>query len=167
LEDPDGKKTDTMNSKKLKFVGFKLALRRFAIRVENIERVIAAVEIRSIPQMPDHVKGIINLHGEIIPVIDIRAIFGLQKKEIELSDQFIIVNTSARKQALWVDSTEGITEVTASSMVEAEKLAYGTKYIEGVVKTKKGMILVTNIEKFLSPGELALLETAINQKEAI
>ena len=154
---------------KIKLVIFKIAQQGFALLLSNIERIVQIVEIKRLPKMPEHVSGIINLHGEIIPVINLRFLFNLPKKEIELSDQLIIANTSTRKIALLVDSTQDVVEFSEDKIIKSDKIMLGIQYIKGVIKLDGGMVFFNDLDKFLKPEELELLETSLkdNTKEKI
>jgi purine-binding chemotaxis protein CheW len=91
-----------------KIVLFSLEEPRYALYLSAVERVIRSVEITPLPKAPEIVLGVINLQGEIIPVIDIRRLFHLPAREIDLEDQFITARTSKRLLVLSVDSVEGV-----------------------------------------------------------
>jgi purine-binding chemotaxis protein CheW len=148
---------------KLKLLIFKIDNQQFALPITAVEKVIEIVDIRLLPKTPKYVCGIINMHGEIISVINLRLLFGLQEKEIELSDQLLIVSTSLFKHALWIDSTDKIIEIDRNKIVHSEEIKYGEKYVQGVVKLENGMVLINDVEKFLSSDELKELELALKK----
>ncbi len=148
----------------IKLITFKLDNQRFALPLPDVERVIQVVEMRKLPKMADYIYGIINMHGEILPVINIRLLFKLPVREIELSDQLIIATISSLKVALLVDSTHEIVEIKEEEIVKADKIMFGMEYVIGVVKLKNNMVLINDIEKFLSPEELKKLEIEIKKQ---
>ncbi|MBI9068209.1 MAG: chemotaxis protein CheW [Salinivirgaceae bacterium] len=149
----------------MKLITFKLANQTFALPLADVERVIQVVEMRKLPKTPKSICGIINMHGEILPVINIRLLFMLPVREIELSDQLIIATISSRKVALLVDSTHDVVEIDEEEIIKADKIMFGMKYVTGVVKLENNMVLINDIAKFLSPEELTKLEVEIkNQK---
>ncbi len=150
--------------KRINLIIFQLNNRQFALPVNVVERVVHAVEINSLPKMPDYLLGIINIHGEITPVINVRILFGLEAKEVELSDRFIIATTSSLKIALLVDSTNEVVEFNENEIVNSDKIMYGKKYIKGVIKLKDGMVLINDIDEFLSPDELIELEAILSNQ---
>lgn len=137
---------------------------RFALPIRVVNRVVQVVELRKLPKMPNYLDGIINFHGEVIPVINIRALFGFSSKEIELSDQLIIAYTSTQKIALLVDSTAEVVELDEAEIVKPDKVMYEKRYINGVIKLKDGMVLINDIDEFLSPKELKQLEELLSQQ---
>jgi len=151
----------------LRLIGFRLDNQRFAIPFQFIESIVHVVEINQLPQMPDFIKGIINFHGIIIPVLSPRILFRMEEKEIELSDQLMIVNTSSRKLALLVDSSQEVFEIKESDMVKSDKILSGIKYLKGVIRLEDEMILINDIDEFLSDEELARIEVALDQIKEI
>ena len=106
---------------KIKLVIFQLALHKFALPISAVERIIQIVEISELPKSPEFLMGIINVHGEIVPVIDPRVLFDLPLKEIELSDQLIFVKTANVKIALWVDVTNEVLDIPLEKYIDIKK----------------------------------------------
>ena len=99
------------NIDKQKIVLFSLEELRYALYLSDVVKVERAVEITPLPKAPQVVSGVINYHGEIIPVIDIRKLFRLPQRDIHLEDQFIIARTSQRLVVLVVDSVNGVYDI--------------------------------------------------------
>jgi purine-binding chemotaxis protein CheW len=144
-----------------RLVSFNLDDQKFALFLAAVMRIIRVVEITGLPEAPAIVLGIINIHGEIIPVFDIRKRFSLPRREMQLDDQLIIAHTSRGTVALLVDSVNDVFEVSEEKVVAGESILPGLDYIEGVVKTKDGMILIHDLEEFLSLAEEKALNEAI------
>jgi len=144
-----------------KIVLFSLDEPRYALYLSTVERVVRAVEITPLPKAPDIVLGVINFQGEIIPVIDIRDRFHLPGRERDLEDQFIIAHTSKRLVVLAVDSVAGVYEIDTPQIVEVEGAFPYTDYISGIAKVDTRIILITDLEKFLSLDEEIILNKAL------
>lgn len=157
-------KTAEKINKQKKLVMFRLDEQRFALSLPTVERVVRIVEITSLPKAPDYIKGIIDFHGEIIPVVNVRMLFNLREREIELSDQLIITKTSMRKVALWVDSISEVVERPEEEIIKSEKILLGIDYVEGVFKFKDGMVLLQDLDQFLSMEEVKLLRNALKKQ---
>jgi len=134
----------------------------FAIPIKVVQQCIQIIEILPVPDFPQYISGIINILGEVIPVIHLRILFGLSEKEIELSDQMIIVTSRERSFALLVDSVSEIKEIMEEEVVKFEMIKYGKKYVSGVIKLEDGMVLINNVDLFLDENELKELENAIH-----
>ncbi|MHB8535590.1 MAG: chemotaxis protein CheW [Sulfuricaulis sp.] len=143
-------------------VGLTLDGQRYALRLAQVERVIRAVEIVPLPQAPEIVVGVINVQGWVIPVVNMRKRFRLPEREIILSDQFVIARTSRRPVALIVDGTDGVVEFPEHRVVRAEKILPGMEHVEGVARLEDGIILIHDLDKFLSLEEEKTLDRALS-----
>lgn len=142
-------------------VVFSLDEQRYALLLSNVERIVRAVEITPLPKAPEIVLGVINVRGEIIPVVNIRKRFRLPEREIALSDHLIIAKTSRRAVALLADRVGQVLEVPENKIISAKKILPAMDYVEGVVKLEDGLILIHDLEKFLSLEEERALERAM------
>jgi len=145
-----------------KIVVFVLDASRFALYLSSVERVIHAVEVTPFPKAPTIVLGVINLQGAIVPVIDIRKRFLLPVKEISVNDQFIILRTTKRLLAFAVDSVEDVVNLQRDQVVAAEEVFPFADFIAGIAKTEKRLVLINDVEKFLSLDEEEELTKALN-----
>jgi|LQYC01.1.fsa_nt_gi purine-binding chemotaxis protein CheW len=153
---------DPMNELK-DLVIFSLENRHFGLHLSTVERIVRAVEVTPLPKAPEIVFGIINMQGRIIPVLNIRKRFCLPEKEIEPRDQFIIANTSKRPVALVVDSVIGLIQHPGQEIISAGEILPTIDYVEGVIKIKGDIILIHNLEKFLSLEEEKTLDKALKE----
>lgn len=149
----------------MQFFVFFVNKQKFAIPLESVEKVIQAVEICSLPHTPGYMAGIINMHGEVIPVINMHFLFGWESGELDITDQFIIVLTSKFKFALWVDSTQGIIEAEDENILQSERIQYEEKFVQGIVKLENGMVLISDADKFFSKKELEDIESALKHTD--
>ena len=148
-------------SKSNQLVVFTLDEQRYALYLPAIERIWRIAEIAPLPKAPEIVLGVVNVQGRVIPVIDVRKRFRLPERDINLSDQLIIAQMSRRTVALVVDAVSGVVECPAQDMISAEEILPGMEYVEGVVKLEDGMILIHDLEKFLSLEEDKSLDKAL------
>ena len=142
-------------------VVFQLHDQRYALDLEVVERLVRIVEITSLPKAPDIVLGMIDVAGRVIPVVDIRRRFGLPARGTTLSDQIIIARTSKRSVGLVVESTLGIREVSAFNLIGAEEILPKIEYIKGVVRLSDGVVLIHDLESFLSLEEERAMEDSM------
>jgi len=152
----------------IRLVNFNIDDQKYALLLSAVIRIIRVVEITSLPKAPEIVLGVINMHGLIIPVFDIRKRFHLPQREMQLDDQLIIAHTSQRTVALLVDSVSDVIEISEEKIVTGEKILPGLEYVEGLVKTEDGMILIHDLEQFLFLQEEKALNEAmeeLNQNE--
>lgn len=144
-------------------VTFSLDDQRYAVYLAAVERVVPAFEITSLPQSPDIIAGVINLQGRIFAVADIRKRFGLPERELADTDQFIIARTQNKSIAIIVDKAHGVIEFTAAQQVQVNTVIHASTCIEGIVKLDDGMVLIHDLDKFLSLEERHKLDQALHR----
>lgn len=142
-------------------VVFLLDGQQFALHLSSVEGVVRIVEITPLPKAPDIVSGIINYKGTVIPVMNVRKRFNFKERELELSDQLIIARTTQRTVALHVDNVSGVFERTEDHIVDARDVLPKIQYIEGIIKVDEGIILIHNLDQFLSLEEGKILDDAM------
>lgn len=140
---------------------FALDDRAYALRLAAVERVARMVAVTPLPKAPEIVMGVVNVRGRIVPVFDIRRRFRLPAREISVSDQLVIARTARRPAALAADAVSGVREYPDEAVVEAERVLPGLEYVEGVVKLADGLILIHDLDKFLSLDEGESLDRAL------
>jgi purine-binding chemotaxis protein CheW len=145
----------------LTYVTFILDEGHYALALSAVERITQTVEITPLPKAPDIVLGIINIHGKIIPVVNIRRRFHLPERDIEPTHRLIIAHTLKLTVALVVDAVLGVIETPEDRVVKADTVLPGVDYVQGVVKMEDGMVLIHDLHKFLSLEEEKTLNTAI------
>ena len=147
----------------VQLVAFMLDEQRYGLRLSVVERVVRAVEVISLPSAPDIVMGVINLAGQVVPVVNVRRRFRLPEKELGLDDQLIIAKTVGRTVALLVDSASSLVKVSAGDVIHASKILPRIDYIDGVATLEDGMLLIHDLDKFLSLEEERALDAAMTQ----
>jgi purine-binding chemotaxis protein CheW len=135
---------------------------QYALHLGNVERVVRAAEVTPLPRSPNIVLGVINAQGTILPVVNVRRRFRLMEREMEPTDRLIIAKTSLRRVALLVDSVTGVIERTMADVVPAAAIVPQTQYVEGVTKLNENILLVHDLDSFLSLDEERALDDALN-----
>jgi purine-binding chemotaxis protein CheW len=142
-------------------VKFILDDQSYAIPLPLVERVVRAVALTRLPKAPPIVLGIINVGGAILPVVNIRKRFRLPDREAGLRDHMIIAITSRRKVVLPVDSAFGVEQYREDSIVNPDQIVPQIQYVQGVAKLHNGLVLIHNIDTFLSLDEHNALDDAL------
>jgi len=132
-----------------------------ALALSALERVIRAVYLAPLPDAPEIVLGVVNVQGRVIPVVNVRKRFRLPEREIALTDQLVIARTNRRPVALVADAVSGVLEYAQPHLVGPEKIFPGLEYVDGVAKLDDGLILIHNLDRFLSLDEETSLDRAI------
>lgn len=137
---------------------------RFGIRLSEINKIIRAVEITMVPNGPGYLCGIIDMHGDIVPVINMHVRIGLTDRPTRVEDRFIIANANNKVLALRVDEVTGIIENAENQYLNAEAFSSDLE-IHGVIKSDDGLILIYNLETFLSSEDFDFLEEITKKQD--
>ena len=140
---------------------FTLDEHSYALHLPAVERALRMVEISPLPKAPEIVLGVINVQGRIVPVFNVRKRFRLPERETSLSDQLIVAQTSRRTVAMLADAVSGVVAYPEQQVIAAERILPGLEYVEGVAKLEGGMILIHDLDKFLSLEEETTLDNAL------
>jgi len=144
-------------------VVFTFAENRYALNLASVERIVHALEITPLPKAPEIVLGVINIAGRIVPVLDMRKRFRLPEREIQVTDHVVIATTARRRVALLVDSVVGVVESSTAQRIAAEQVLPRMPYVEGIVKLDDGMVLIHDLDAFLSLEEEKAIDAAISK----
>jgi purine-binding chemotaxis protein CheW len=132
---------------------FLLDGRRYGLRLDAVERVVPAAALIPLPGTPAIVLGLLDLEGRFVPVVDIRARFHLSGREMGISDCIIIATTARRTLGILVDAPGEVIEAVATEIDRGSGVLLGSDYITGVVRLDAGLVLIHDLEGFLSPEE--------------
>ena len=156
--------SDAIHTMTDQIVVFTLDEQPYALPLPAVVRVIHAIEIRHLPKAPEIIIGIINVKGQIIPVADIRKRFGLAAHEIDPDDRLIIADTGKREVAILVDTVTGIRDLAPGQQKQARETLPFAEYLKGVAKIDDELILIYDLDQFLSLDEEKELEQAMKTK---
>lgn len=145
-------------------VVFRLDDQRYAMSLVAVERIVRAVEVTALPEAPAIVLGVIDLAGHVLPVLNIRRRFRLPEREISPADQFLIARTARRGVALVVDEAQEVIERPDTEIIGPAQIVPGLEQIQGVVKLHDGLVLIHDLETFLSLDEARALDEALNEE---
>lgn len=126
---------------------------RYALPLPAVDRVVRMAAITPLPKAPDIVLGVVNVQGRVIPVVNMRRRFHLPEREIALTDQLVIAHTARRPVALVADAVLDVIAYPAQSLIAAGEVLPNIEYVEGVIKLADGLILIHDLDKFLSLEE--------------
>ncbi|MBI5658275.1 MAG: purine-binding chemotaxis protein CheW [Nitrosomonadales bacterium] len=142
-------------------VVFTLDGQRYGLPLAAVDRVVRMAAITPLPRAPDNVLGIINVQGRVIPVINLRGRFRLPVREPSPADQLVIARTTRRMVALVADEVLDLIGYAGAEAVSPHDILPGIECVRGVVKLASGLILVHDLDGFLSLEEDAALGRAL------
>jgi purine-binding chemotaxis protein CheW len=135
---------------------------RYALSADAVELVIPALEITPLPGAPDIVLGVINLHGAVLPVMDIRARFRLPQRPPDVDDHFVIVRTARRRLVFPVDRVVDVRDIASCNIVDTDETKQFEGYLSGIVRLDNDIVLIHDVDSFLSIDEERLLDEALD-----
>ena len=141
---------------------FTLDEQSLALDVVTVETIVEVVEISPVPGAPRGVRGVINMRGAVVPVYDLRVRFGKPEREVRITDYLVIANTKRRKVALIVDAAVGVVKVDQAQVVVATEILPEFDAIEGVMKLDGDIVLIHDLDRFLSLEGQRELDAALS-----
>ncbi len=147
-----------------KYLTFALADEEYGISILKIKEIIGMMPITSVPQTPDFVKGVINLRGKVIPVVDLRVRFGMESADYTERTCIIVVEIAGQSNDILmgcvVDAVSEVLNIKAEETEDSPKFGgkLKTDYILGMAKMEGGVKILLDIDEVLSAAEVAFLE---------
>ncbi|MDH3975940.1 MAG: chemotaxis protein CheW [Deltaproteobacteria bacterium] len=139
-----------------KFLTFQLQEEEYGLEILKVREIIGIMAITTVPQTPDHVKGVINLRGEVIPVIDLRLKFRLTEGEYDRRTCIIVVDVRGMLMGIVVDTVSEVIHIDDNCIEEPPSfgIALNTDYILGMGKVGDQVKILLEIDKVLTSAEL-------------
>ncbi|MCA9730795.1 chemotaxis protein CheW [candidate division KSB1 bacterium] len=151
------------NSNSIHYLTFTLDGEVFALDISKVREVLDYAKITKIPRTPEFMRGVINLRGNVVPVIDVRLKFGLTETQRTVDTCIIIVEVQMDEDNIVLgalaDSVKEVLEIEPSTVEPAPKMGtrLNTKFIDGMAKQDDSFIIILNIDKIFSTDELTLV----------
>ncbi len=150
---------DTGKEGEVQVVAFTMGEEEFACDIQVVSEVIKMLKVTPLPQSLEFIEGVINLRGEVIPVIDLRRRFGMEEVERTKESRIIVVEVEGRMVGLIVDSVSEVIRLPEKQIQEApEQLAKGrSDLISGVGKVDDRLLIILNTAQILTSEEQSAL----------
>ena len=148
-----------------KFLTFKLGDESYAIPIMKIKEIIGMMPITKVPKLPEFIKGVINLRGKIIPVIDLRIKFGLEEKEYDERTSIIVMEiqteTSSGTDGIVVDTVSEVIDIPPSDIEPPPEYggSINQEFLTGMGKTAGNVIMLLDADKIFTSKEKEILES--------
>lgn len=148
-----------------KFLTFVLGNEEYGIEILRVREIIGLMDITTVPQTPDYMKGVINLRGKVIPVIDLRLKFSMQEEIHTQETCVIVVEVNNTSIGIIVDSVSEVLDIKSGDIEETPSFGQGidTNFIMGLGKVKEQIIILLDIESVLSSDELEMVEQLVKE----
>jgi purine-binding chemotaxis protein CheW len=138
------------------FVGFRLGDEDYAIAITKIQEIILMKPITRLPQVPEAIEGLINLRGNVIPIVNLRKRFGLPAREFDDETRTVVVNTHDKTVGFIVDEVTQVMRVASDQIqpVPISVAGLARRYIAGVARLEERLLIILEIDRLIDPAEL-------------
>jgi len=156
---------NALQDKEGKYLTFTLAQEDYGLEILKVREIIGMMDITAVPQTPEYVKGVVNLRGRVIPVIDLRLKFGLEAAEYGERTCIIVVEVQSEmgpvQMGVVVDSVSEVLNINGDDIEPAPSFGtrLKTQFILGIAKTKGTIKILLDIDRVLTTEEMAGLES--------
>jgi purine-binding chemotaxis protein CheW len=148
----------------VQYLTFKLADEIFAFDVAKVREILELTSITKVPQTPDFMRGVINLRGSVVPVIDLRRTFGMYCTEQTVNTCIIVVEVNFARETLVLgvlaDSVQEVVEMEPDQIEPPPQLGtqLNTEFIKGMGKVENNFVMILDIDKVFSADDLTDLQ---------
>lgn len=151
--------TDSEIKSTSRFLTFFIDEEQYGLDISRIKEIIALMNITNIPKTPDFVKGVINLRGSIIPVIDIRLKFGMESKDETLETAIVIYEIDNISIGFIVDRVDDVFSIDNENISDAPDFgtSIDTTFISGIAEIEGGVIMILDLKNIFDHNELTLV----------
>lgn len=142
-------------------VSFQLGTEEYGVDISQVQEIIRMVEITHVPRAPHFMEGVINLRGQLIPIIDLRTRFGMERAAPTKSTRIVVTEIGTKRVGIVVDSVSEVLNIPLDNIEEAPEMiaGVGTEYIQGVGKVNDRLIIMLDLTMVISNDEKQQLET--------
>lgn len=143
---------ETSTKAEQQLVVFDLARESYGVNIGKVSEIIRMQEITKVPRTPEYVEGVINLRGKIIPVIDLRKMFGLVVGEQNKENRTVVVDIGGQNIGIIVDAVTEVLRIASDSVEPPSSVIVtaGSDYLLGIAKLEDKMIILLDLDKVLS-----------------
>jgi purine-binding chemotaxis protein CheW len=156
-------------SETIQVVSFKLGSEEYGVDIAQVQEINRMVAVTHVPRAPQFMEGVINLRGQLIPIIDLRARFGMPRAEHTKNTRIVVTEIGAKRVGMVVDSVSEVLRLPVEHIEPAPEMITGvdTEYIRGVGKIEDRLIILLDLARIISGSEKRELESADVAPEAL
>ena len=147
-------------SETIQVVSFKLGSEEYGVDIAQVQEINRMVAITHVPRAPQFMEGVINLRGQLIPIIDLRTRFGMPRTEQTKNTRIVVTEIGAKRVGMVVDSVSEVLRLPSEQIEDAPEMITGvdTEYIRGVGKIEDRLIILLDLARIISGDERRELE---------
>ena len=146
---------------RIQVVSFHLGSEEYGVDISQVQEIIRMVEITHVPRAPRFMEGVINLRGQLIPIIDLRTRFAMPRADQTKSTRIVVTEIGNKKVGIIVDSVSEVINIPIEQVEDAPDMiaGVGTEYIQGVGKVGERLIILLDLTMVITGEEKAQLES--------
>lgn len=150
-----------LSGERVQVVSFHLGTEEYGVDISQVQEIIRMVEITHVPRAPHFMEGVINLRGQLIPIIDLRTRFSMHRAEHTKSTRIVVTEIGSKRVGIVVDSVSEVINIPLESVEPAPDMiaGVGTEYIQGVGKVAERLIILLDLTMVINGEEKQQLET--------
>ena len=154
------------DTQKDKYLTFHLAGEDYGIEIQYVIEIIGIQNITDVPDMPTFIRGVINLRGKVIPIMDVRARFGIEARDYDDRTCIIVVNIDGTEVGLVVDEVSEVADIPEANVEPAPKTHINNEdsYIQGMGKINNEVKILLDVHKLLFSGEMQELAATLEEQ---
>lgn len=151
---------NSVQSRRERYLTFFLGEEQYGIAIDRIKEIIAMMKVTYVPKTPAYIRGVTNLRGSIIPVVDTRLRFGMEPKEPDMYTTIIIVEVGKVNIGFIVDRVEEVALIDSGSLSEPPKFGsqIDTDFICAMAQIEENVVMILDVLKLFEADELVSLE---------
>ncbi len=149
-----------LSGKTLQVVTFALGSEEYGVDIAQVQEINRMVTITHVPRAPQFMEGVINLRGQLIPIIDLRTRFGMDRSERTKNTRIVVTEIGSKRIGMVVDSVSEVLRIPVEQIEDAPDLVAGvdTEYIRGVGKMGDRLIIMLDLGRVISGTEKVELQ---------
>lgn len=151
---------DDEDTQKDKYLTFAVGQEDYGIEISHVTEIIGIQKITDVPDMPGHIRGVINLRGKVIPVMDVRLRFKMSERDYDDRTCIIVVNVNDSPVGLVVDTVKEVADIPEKQIEPPPDVSQGNRqlFIQGLGKMGEEVKILLDVEKLVKKGDLETVQ---------
>ena len=153
------------DTQKDKFLTFKIGVDDYAITIRSVNEIIGMQKITSVPETFDYIKGVINLRGKVIPIMDVRLRFGMEARDYDERTCIVVIDHRGTLVGLVVDTVSEVVDIPEENIEPSPNLRTSARehFVEGMGKIGEDIKMVINVDQLLNQDLSTVQEVAVEE----
>jgi purine-binding chemotaxis protein CheW len=146
----------------LQLVSFSLGQEEFGLDITTVREINRMLDVTAVPNSPEYMEGVINLRGKVIPIVNLRKCFGMERKANDKNTRVVVVELGNRIVGFVVDAVREVIRISSSVTEPPPALVGGTRkeYITAVGKLDDRLLILLDLERLLDGSQIEMMEEA-------